>query len=60
MQSEASYLCQNCGEDIVVPVDPTGGRVQQYVEDCPVCCSAQVLDVRFEADGAVTIDARAE
>lgn len=60
MEEEASYRCQSCGEEIVVPVDPSAGRVQEYVEDCPVCCRANVLGVRWEADGAVTIEAREE
>ena len=34
---EASYACWACGEEIVVPIDPTMER-RDYVEDCPVCC----------------------
>lgn len=56
---EASYVCQSCGEEIVVPVDPTAGDEQQYVEDCPVCCTPHVLVVRVEGVDA-WIDARAE
>jgi hypothetical protein len=37
MDSEASYICESCGEDIVVRIDPGGGSKQEYVEDCPVC-----------------------
>ncbi len=31
----ASYLCDACGEEIVVPLDLTEGTRQSYVEDCP-------------------------
>lgn len=60
MEEEAAYRCPSCGEEIVVPVDPSAGRVQEYVEDCPVCCRANLLEVRWEADGAVRIEAREE
>lgn len=55
---EASYVCPNCGETIVVPVDATAGRRQEYGEDCPVCCSPNLLRVQLEHDGTATIDAQ--
>ena len=57
---EAAYICDACGEEIVVPVDRTAGAVQQYVEDCPVCCRPNVLTVRVDPDGAVSLHARPE
>ncbi len=60
VDEEASYVCQSCGEEIVVPVDPTAGHRQEYVEDCPVCCRPHVLLVRVEPDGHVRVDASAE
>ena len=59
-ESDASYTCESCGEVIVVPVDVTGGSVQEYVEDCPVCCHPHVLRVRVDTEDRVWIDARAE
>jgi DNA replicative helicase MCM subunit Mcm2 (Cdc46/Mcm family) len=56
----ARYVCPSCGEEIVVPVDPSAGEDQEYVEDCPVCCAPVVLQVRFEPDGEVSIVARPE
>jgi len=47
--SEGSYVCEHCGEQIVIPLDVAAGRQQQYVEDCPVCCSPNVIFV--EVDG---------
>lgn len=58
-QPEASYVCQNCGEQIVVPIDLTGGSEQEYVEDCPVCCHPHVLRVHVRGEDA-WIDAEAE
>ena len=50
MKDEASYVCESCGEEIVVPIDLSAGSVQQYVEDCPVCCQPWQVEVRRERD----------
>jgi hypothetical protein len=55
MQEEASYICDSCGEEIVVPVDLGAGHEQVYVEDCPVCCRPQVIHVAIDADGELTV-----
>lgn len=47
---EGTYVCDSCGEDIVVPIDPSGGESQSYVEDCPVCCSPNVVHVELDLD----------
>lgn len=48
---EATYVCDSCGEEIVVPVDVSAGSRQDYVEDCPVCCHPMRLHVDIDADG---------
>ena len=45
MKDEASYTCDACGEEIVVPIDLSAGTSQEYVEDCPVCCRPNVIHV---------------
>ena len=50
--NEASYICDSCGEEIVIPLDPSAGSHQQYVEDCPVCCNPNVVHVEFNDDDA--------
>jgi predicted RNA-binding Zn-ribbon protein involved in translation (DUF1610 family) len=47
---EGRYVCPTCGEQIVVPLDRSGGIDQQYVEDCPVCCNPNVIHVEFFGD----------
>ena len=59
-ETEASYVCDSCGEEIVVPVDSSAGRDQEYVEDCPVCCAPNVLRIHFDPNDGPSIDARAE
>jgi len=48
---EGSYVCPSCGERIVIPLDPSGGAEQHYVEDCPVCCNPNVIHLEFFPDG---------
>ncbi|XZE22114.1 CPXCG motif-containing cysteine-rich protein [Pirellulaceae bacterium SH449] len=44
-QCEGAYVCDSCGEEIVIPLDITEGMSQTYVEDCPVCCNANRIHV---------------
>ncbi|MFG0291242.1 MAG: CPXCG motif-containing cysteine-rich protein [Rhodopirellula sp. JB044] len=53
VDDDATYVCDNCGEEIVIPVDLAGGQDQTYVEDCPVCCSPSVIHVHLDDDRAV-------
>jgi len=46
-KDEGAYTCPTCGELIVIPLDPTGGTDQMYVEDCPVCCNPNEIHVEF-------------
>jgi transcription elongation factor Elf1 len=48
---EGSYICPTCGEQIVIPLDPSAGSEQQYVEDCPVCCNPNEIHVEFFEPG---------
>ena len=60
LADEAAYVCDACGEEIVVPVDVAAGAAQEYVEDCPVCCRPNVLSVLIDADGRAACRAVAE
>ncbi len=57
---EATYLCDACGEEIVVPVDLSEGERQEYIEDCPVCCHANVIHVSVSKKGEPQIWAEPE
>ena len=59
MDETAEYICPHCGESIQVMVDPTGGDEQSYIEDCPVCCNPNVLNVRFDRRGDAGVSAEA-
>jgi DNA-directed RNA polymerase subunit RPC12/RpoP len=60
MNTEASYVCGACGEEIVIPIDFTEGESQQYVEDCPVCCRANVIRVEIDDEGEASAWAELE
>lgn len=59
-QEEASYVCDACGEEIVIPVDLSAGDVQEYVEDCPICCRPNIIHVEVDQVGDVRIWAEPE
>ena len=60
MFDEVSYICGACGEEIVIPVDLSQGERQEYVEDCPVCCRANVIRIEVETDGEISAWAELE
>jgi Cysteine-rich CPXCG len=59
-RDEASYVCDACGEEIVIPIDLSAGESQEYVEDCPVCCRPNVIHVEIESDGSLRAWAHGE
>jgi hypothetical protein len=60
MKDEASYICNSCGEEVVLPIDLSAGSEQEYVEDCPVCCCPNVIHVEVDEDGDVRVWAEKE
>ena len=59
-QPEAVYTCQNCGEEIVIPIDLSEGSEQEFVEDCPVCCHPHVIHLEQFEDGEIRAWAESE
>lgn len=58
--AEATYVCDSCGEEIVVPVDISAGSHQDYVEDCPVCCHPMSLHIEIDPDGEAHVEGEHE
>ncbi len=46
-----AVLCPYCGALAEVALDPGSGSVQEYVEDCEVCCRPWMVRVHYEPDG---------
>ncbi|MCA8916454.1 MAG: CPXCG motif-containing cysteine-rich protein [Planctomycetes bacterium] len=60
MDETGTYICDSCGEEIEVSLDPSAGSQQHYVEDCPVCCVPNVLDISWDDDGLAVVRAQRE
>jgi hypothetical protein len=60
MNDEATYICGACGEEVVIPVDLSQGNEQEYVEDCPVCCRANVIRIEIDDGGEISAWAELE
>lgn len=45
---QCGFQCSYCGEWNSTDVDESAGPLQQYVEDCEVCCQPNVLSARFD------------
>jgi hypothetical protein len=52
---EVEAHCPYCGELVGLVIDEGGGRRQQYVEDCWVCCRPMAVRVLLDA-GAARVD----
>ena len=53
--SEVEVSCPYCGERVTIGVDPSGGAVQTYIEDCQVCCRPWQVHVSYDDHGAAHV-----
>jgi hypothetical protein len=53
--TEAGATCPHCGAPVSLTLDPAGGRVQEYVEDCEVCCRPWKVQLHYDAQGAADV-----
>lgn len=60
MLEDVIVQCPACGEDLALQVDTSAGDRQEYVEDCPVCCHANVIHVEIDEDGSARAWAESE
>lgn len=58
--SNKSVQCPYCGQFVEMTLDPRGGRVQEYVEDCEVCCQPWSVTVRYSNNGTPSVDLTAQ
>jgi hypothetical protein len=52
---ESEAQCPHCGEAISVPLDPSQGMTQHFIEDCPVCCRAISMRVTWDQESGEAI-----
>ena len=54
-ETDGVVICPYCGELNEVTLDPGSGALQQYVEDCQVCCQPWRVCVRYGSDGCASV-----
>jgi hypothetical protein len=54
-EMEATVHCPYCGELVEIALDPGSGSVQDYVEDCQVCCQPWRVSVAYSEDGSAQV-----
>ena len=54
-ESAADVVCPYCGARVELLLDPGGGPVQRYVEDCEVCCRPWTVEVRWDEAGEAAV-----
>lgn len=58
-ETEADVTCPHCGETMSIALDPAGGRAQDYVQDCEVCCRPWRVRLWYDAAGAAEVQLQA-
>jgi hypothetical protein len=50
MELETSFVCAYCLQVNEILVDTSGGRTQEYIEDCQVCCRPNRLRIAIDEE----------
>ncbi len=53
--TDATVFCPYCGEAVEIAIDPGGGPVQEYVEDCQICCRPWRVSLHYQRDGQAVV-----
>jgi hypothetical protein len=54
-ETGATVYCPYCNETVEIAIDPGGGSVQEYVEDCEVCCQPWTVTVQYQENGSAAV-----
>ena len=57
--TSGTVVCPYCGESNEVGLDPGSGELQEYVEDCQVCCQPWRVVVAYDEHGTASVRAEA-
>ena len=53
--TSSEVRCPYCGEINEVGLDPGSGSLQEYVEDCQICCRPWLVRVEYQLDGSAVV-----
>jgi hypothetical protein len=59
-ETSAEVRCPYCGEINEIGLDPGSGSVQEFVEDCQVCCRPWRVALRYLPDGTADVSVEPE
>lgn len=59
-EAAAWLACPYCGAEVQLLLDPGGGALQRYIEDCEVCCRPWNLRVSWDSDGHASVEVGTE
>lgn len=60
LEEDHAFQCPYCASDISVRLDRTGGRQQELVFDCTVCCRPIQIRVEYKGEEVVCFNAEIE
>lgn len=55
VEDEATYICDSCRSEFQIAIDASAGGDQEFVEDCPICCYPNRIQVHIDEDGLVVV-----
>ena len=55
VDTTAEIECPHCGESMALNLDLGGGRSQDYVEDCQVCCRPCRIRLQYDDQGQAVV-----
>ena len=55
VDADTTVSCPYCGETTQISLDYGSGSVQEYVEDCEVCCRPWRVRVQYDRSGAAEV-----
>jgi len=55
---QTTVSCPYCGEANTIFIDESAGELQEYVEDCQVCCQPWQVTVTLNEDDEPEVDVR--
>ncbi len=55
LNDTARVSCPYCGEASELPVDLVGGAIQEYVQDCEICCRPWLVRVKVDGEGYASV-----
>lgn len=56
MENEVEYSCPYCGEINSAEVFISDGRIQNFINDCEVCCRPIELKISFDLEGNLNFE----